>query len=307
MKEALVVGYGSIGKRHARILSKSLNLNVSICSAHYQESTSETQYTIYRSLENALTSTNPDYVVICNTTADHFPAMQQLEKHQFSGVALVEKPVFSHMPHPAFHPSYPCYIAYNLRTHSIMQRLKQALDGSHPISAHFYVGQHLSQWRTSCDQYESYSGCKGKGGGVLRDLSHEIDAAQYLFGPIRRFKAIGGRFSEMITHDAEDHATIVLECGQSTFVTIHLNYIDHVATREYMVHTDTTSLRANFSDHSLTDARDGSLDIPECDGDESYRRMHQAIVERETASLCSYAQGTAIVEWINSEYVEAWR
>ena len=42
-----------------------------------------------------------------------------------------------------------------------------------------------SNWRPKQDYHTSYSAYKNKGGGVLLDLSHELDYATWIFGSLK--------------------------------------------------------------------------------------------------------------------------
>ena len=48
-----------------------------------------------------------------------------------------------------------------------------------------YAGQCLPTWRPESDYKNTYSAKSEKGGGVLRDLSHEIDLCLSLVGLIK--------------------------------------------------------------------------------------------------------------------------
>ena len=63
---ALVVGYGSIGKRHTRILQE-FGLDVAIVSQHSSQKEMES----FSDLEIALQKWNPEYIVIANQTDNH--------------------------------------------------------------------------------------------------------------------------------------------------------------------------------------------------------------------------------------------
>ena len=86
---ALVIGYGSIGKRHVRVL-KDIGFVVAVVSA--QEDVLELSYS---DVGAALVDFSPDYVVICNATHLHFDIMDELAIGNFQGNVLVEKPLFS--------------------------------------------------------------------------------------------------------------------------------------------------------------------------------------------------------------------
>ncbi len=84
----VIVGFGSIGSRHARILSE-LGCSVSVVSSRATDS-----WQCHKDIGAALDISNPDYVVLANRTSDHFPALKQLAQRGHAGVVLVDKPLF---------------------------------------------------------------------------------------------------------------------------------------------------------------------------------------------------------------------
>jgi len=86
---SLVIGYGSIGTRHARIL-KELGCDVGVLSQRVIDFDRS-----YHDLKTALHDLKPEYVMIANRTSEHYPTLCALVKEGFKGVILVEKPLFT--------------------------------------------------------------------------------------------------------------------------------------------------------------------------------------------------------------------
>jgi predicted dehydrogenase len=78
-------------------------------------------------------------------------------------------------------------VGYNLR-HSeslnVFRSLIQENFIGEVISFKSEVGQYLPNWRTNIDYRKSVTAQKSLGGGVLLELSHEIDYIRWIFGPI---------------------------------------------------------------------------------------------------------------------------
>ncbi|MEM7289358.1 MAG: Gfo/Idh/MocA family oxidoreductase, partial [Pseudomonadota bacterium] len=88
MKQALVIGYGSIGKLHCDVL-RSLGFSVSIVSQHALSGDA-----VFRKLDEALRQA-PDYVVIASKTSLHRDQLDELMRSGFEGKIMVEKPLFA--------------------------------------------------------------------------------------------------------------------------------------------------------------------------------------------------------------------
>src|SRR5215471_14335890 len=87
MTIALVVGYGSAGRRHARLLQK-LGCQVAVVSRR------SIDYALrFSSLREALATLAVDYVVVANETSQHAATVEALLAHGFAGRLLVEKPL----------------------------------------------------------------------------------------------------------------------------------------------------------------------------------------------------------------------
>ena len=86
---ALIIGYGSIGRRHAEILQKmDMISNVAICTSQ-----SDIPYETIRSLEE-IPKLNPDYIVISSNTSSHKKQLMFIEENLMGKNILVEKPLF---------------------------------------------------------------------------------------------------------------------------------------------------------------------------------------------------------------------
>src|SRR5215472_1264696 len=131
MPSALVVGLGSIGERHARLLSE-LGHDVAVVSRRGLGDKRRS----YPMLGDALAAERPDYVVVANETAEHHATLMALASAGFAGRVLVEKPLFDRLAPLPEHRFRASFVGYNLRFHPVLQELGRVLEGEHPISAH---------------------------------------------------------------------------------------------------------------------------------------------------------------------------
>lgn len=293
-----VVGYGSIGKRHERVLAGMGNL-VHIVS---QQGLGKPVHSTLSCLMAAL----PDceYVVIANPTAMHHAAIAELALTGFSGRVLVEKPLFDRdlsLPENSF---ASCYVGYNLRFHPVLQRLKKLLEGETVISVNAYAGQYLPDWRPDRDYRLSYSASREDGGGVLRDLSHELDYCTWLFGDWKRVSAVGGHLSDLeIT--TEDCVSLLIQTEKCSAVTIHLDYLDRAGRREVVVHSLRHSFKVDFVAGTLQVDKQPAQLHAIADKDASYRRQHEAVLGTTPGDLCTVKQGQETIRLIEAAHTAA--
>ncbi|MEI6070363.1 MAG: Gfo/Idh/MocA family oxidoreductase [Verrucomicrobiae bacterium] len=289
----LVVGYGSIGQRHAGILF-DLGCEVAVLTNR------ECQFPkVFSKLETALVEWSPDYIVIANRTSEHIETLQVISGCGYRGRILVEKPLCAQAFGSGLtHQFSSAVVGYNLRCHPLLERLKEILESADCIvSAHIYAGSYLPSWRKSRDYRECYSAHGNQGGGVLRDLSHEIDSALWLFGSWRRLSALTGKFSRLEI-DSEDTATILMSTDRCPSVSIHLNYLDRSPRRSMIVNTGDDTIVLDLVNHTIS--MDGKIEKLDFEVAETYRLQHQRVLTNRTQGLCSFEEGLDIVAAIDA-------
>ena len=289
--KALVVGYGSIGSRHARLL-KTLCKEVAVVSKRAVEF-----QPLFATLDQAVSSFKPDYVVIANNTSEHRDTLEHLARLGFDGTVLVEKPLFRDARPLVTHRFKKVWVGYNLRFHPVLQRLRTLLQGKKAVSIQCYVGKYMPGWRPDTPYQQSYSSRKEAGGGVLRDLSHELDFINWLVGPWQELAARGGRFGSLEI-DSEDTFCILMSLSNCTVATIHLNYLDHTPKREVIVVGNDFSFKADLMNHTLE--VNGVIERFESDRDSTYLLQHQAVLAGESKNLCSAEEGLGIMHMIET-------
>ncbi len=285
-----VVGAGSIGSRHQRIL-KQLGHQVSIISANSPNAD-------FKSLSDALERQSFNYIVIASQTSQHFQDFSTLIRKNFKGRVLIEKPVFE-KPHK-LKPNLFSFVAvgYNLRFHPAIIWLKNTLPKLGQISsANFYVGQYLPTWRPDTDYRQSSSAQDISGGGVLRDLSHELDLAQHLFGDWQRLAAIGGKFSELeITTD--DTFSILMSATKCNVVSVHLNYLDQMKQRYITINGNNGTINVDLIGNS---AKFNETEVKfSVDTDDSYAAQHLAVLANDLQNICTIGDALKVVNTIEA-------
>ncbi len=286
---ALVVGMGSIGRRHARLLG-DLGLDVAAVSRRDGVATR-----CYSTLAAALAQERPGYVVIANETAAHRQTLAALAELGFAGTVLVEKPLFERPQKLPENRFSGLFVGYNLRFHPVLREMARLLAEEPAISAQVYVGQYLPDWRPGRDYRTTASASRAAGGGVLRDLSHELDYMTWLFGPCLRVAALGGRFGDLAI-ETDDVQGLLLAFARCPVVTAQLNYLDRQGGRDIVVNTARRTLRADLVTGTLR--VDGEEKHFAIERDDTYRAQHQAALGNRRDGLCTAAEGAAVLDLI---------
>ena len=288
--KVLVVGYGSIGARHANIL-RELGHDV-----HVVTQQCNIGFPFFKSLLEALCSDSFEYIVIANKTSDHFGALKQIVDNGFQGKILVEKPIFDNTAIKSTEFSqFDILVGYNLRFHPLISKLKDLLKRQSIISAAIYFGQYLPNWRPNRDYRTSYSAKKREGGGVLRDLSHEMDYLLWIFGDWQKLTALGGHLSELEV-DTEDVVSVMLETRSCPILNLHINYLDRPPRREIIVNTKSQTVNVDLIRGTLQ--INNTITHQQVERNFTYKEQHLAVLKGNMERLCTLNQGMSVLKMI---------
>jgi predicted dehydrogenase len=250
----LIVGYGSIGQRHLRIV-RALHPSASIAILRQQSGSQVpdgANYCFYN-IEDALKFC-PDVALIASPATHHLAVAIPLAAN---GVhMLIEKPIsdvscyVSDFLEKGMRSNSVIAVGYNLRHSLSLKKFKEMLLQNIvgvPWSVRSEVGQFLPSWRPLSDYKKSVSSQKKLGGGVLLELSHEIDYLQWIFGDIDWVQSVLTRQSNLEI-DVEDSAHIIIgfhkNAGEHALIgTINMDFIRRDATRICTVIGEIGSLR----------------------------------------------------------------
>jgi predicted dehydrogenase len=269
---ALVIGQGSAGQRHARVLAE-IGLTVTTVSRRANVG-------LFTSIAKAVEISNPDYVVVATETIDHARVLADLSSVASHAKILVEKPLFGACPDTSLSAFRELRVGFSLRMHSGLRKLRAEIADQTVVSAQIYCGQYLPDWRPDRDYRDTYSSDRARGGGALHDLSHELDYAGWLFGAYTRVSAIGGSFGSLGIK-ADDSWGILASFERCPIATLQMNYLFRPLRRDCVVVTTEHSYELDFRTHTLS--RDGEcIDRDSVAMDALTRRLHNSFLDDVT-------------------------
>jgi len=289
--KVIVIGYGSIGSRHASVLTE-LGCRVALVSRRNIDFDLS-----YSSLKEALVEEQPEYVIIANQTSEHFETLKTLTELGFEGTILIEKPLFQFARPLSNSWGDNIFVAYNLRFHPLIQKLNDFLKSENIISILAYVGQYLPEWRPQQNYRMHYSAKKEEGGGVLRDLSHELDYLNWICGGWQTITAIGGHYSHLEI-DSDDSFSIMMTTERCPSVMIQMNYLDRISQRKIVVNTDLHTINVDFIKGTFQ--VDAEIDQVKVERNDTYLAQHQSILDHQFEKLCTLAEGMDIMKMIHA-------
>lgn len=251
----LVIGAGSIGKRHLKNLLSLGYRDVFVADSDNSKAKGiEKDFGIkfYGTPAFALEKERPDVTLICVPTHLHifladlalnYNSHIFIEKpisHNLKGIdALIEKADRIHRT---------VMVACNYRFHKVWLTLQKILKSERygaPLLARVVSGYYLPSARTGVNFREVYS-AKRMGGGVILDSGiHLIDYLCALFGDVSRGVCLksSARFLDI---DSEEAAYMLLEHSRGVMSSISLDYVSRKPIHRVEIVTEKGLILSDF-------------------------------------------------------------
>ena len=289
IKKVLIIGYGSIGRRHHKILSKFKG--VEIIKIITKSSIIKKLKIEFKKKE--IQNYDPDYIVICSETNLHFKHLNLINSSLKNKIILVEKPIFSNLKKNIKDINNQIYVGYNLRFHPLLKYLKKYLSQSNDklLSVNIYAGSYLPDWRKNTNYVKSYSASKRKGGGVELDLSHEIDYVSWLFGKFNILEIINSKISSLKI-SSNDHLTLLANFSKKSFLNISLNYYTKIPYRKMIIDYDQKTIHLDLIENKLNIShinpkKNIFKKIINFNRNDTYLDQHLSIFNQNFTNVCS--------------------
>jgi predicted dehydrogenase len=289
MKRIVVVGLGSIGYRHARLLSGREDIILEVCddSPEALEKAQQLKNVqrFHRTYEDALHS-GPDIVFLCTPTQMHVEqSLLALLRgcHVFCekpmttslsiGKALVDV-VNTHSSH--------FNVGFHLHFHQGLLRLKQLIsEGVIGAPVHFSarVGTYVTLVNSATRYQRQHSG------SLFGDYTHQFDLMHWLLGerPTHVF-VHGAERGLMPLGSSPNIADLLFRFSSDMQGHVHLNYIQSPQRHDYevtgtrgWVKLDAENGILNFG---LADDPSVRREVLSQDRDDIYRAEHQSFLDR---------------------------
>lgn len=284
-----IIGFGSIAQRHLKNLRALLpTARIIICHLHSSaaevpEGADEVVFGL-----SALAACKPEIAFVTGPANTHIESC--LEMARCGADVFVEKPL-SHSLDNLDLLSEECrtngrilMVGYVLRFHRPIQVLKDSVakgDIGRVLCARAEVGQYLPDWRPHLGDYrKSVTARRELGGGVLLELSHELDYLRWILGD---FKAVWGFAAQIgnLDIDVEDVAEMILRGANGEMISVHLDMLQRSGGRSCHIHGTDGSLMWKSSSQSVERYRasDGKWEEIFSPGDFERNDMYVAEIE----------------------------
>jgi len=228
MMKVLVVGFGSIGKRHVNNLLLYKNLEVLVVTKQKLISNSK-RVRVFRDLEEAMKE-EPDIALITNETSFHISVAIKLAKRGID--IFIEKPLSDSLKGIKLLQEITkknrlvTMVGCNFRFYPPIVKLKEIVAKSligKIISVQVENGSFLPDWHPYEDYRKGYAARKKLGGGVALTQIHELDYLRWFFGRVLEVRSLSGKFSKLEI-DVDDTSASILRFKNNVICELHLDY-----------------------------------------------------------------------------------
>jgi len=229
MKKILVVGYGSIGKRHVENLLSISNLEIIVCTKRNDINKLKKHTKVYHTINQSLKE-KPDIGIIANETSLHIPTAIKLAKEGLD--LFLEKPLSNSLKDvEKLHAIVKkkkliTQMGCNLRFHPCIKKIKSLIEQQKIgkiISAQVQNCSYLPDYHPWEDYRKGYAARKDLGGGVILTQIHEIDYMYWFFQDVENVISMSGKLSDLDIK-VEDYVSSLLKFRNKIIGELHMDY-----------------------------------------------------------------------------------
>jgi len=284
----VVVGAGSIGKRHARLLNERDDIAVEMVEPNPEALAAAKEEVgdvpAYDSLEEML-KTKPEMVLIATPHGLH--CEQTVAALEAGAAVLCEKPMSNDlesarkMKAAADRTGRLLAIGFSLHFHPPMRRLRQLMvDGA--LGTVIHLDARVGTYYTLMCSKSRYQARQE--GALIYDYAHQPDSFYWLLGRApRRIFAAGMQAGELELSSNPNVVSVICEYDSPLLATIHLNYVQYPQRSEYEAVGDRASAIVDMQKGRIQiyrrDSDEIAVEEAAWDRDELYRDEHQAFID----------------------------
>ena len=236
----LIIGNGSIANRHIKIIKKiDLKSIIYVFIRSKKKFENNSKKIKYINFLNEELCKKIDYFYICSPASTHNNYLFKFIEYKKSKI-FIEKPlgissltieekkiVMSH--------KHRIFIGYNMRFMKIIQYMKKIVRSSNIFLIKIDTSNNLKYWRKT-DYEKSVTALKNKGGGIILELSHELDYLFSIFKSLKIKYSFNSKLSDLKI-DVEDTLHMHLFSMDKTNIILNMNMFSSLQERTIKVFT----------------------------------------------------------------------
>jgi len=248
-KKVLIVGLSSISIKHKTIMNKIGKFDFFLVSKHTKKNKN---FKIIDLLEAKKLFF--DYAFICSSSNKKLQILKQLENN--CNYFFLEKPIADKIQtlkklKIKKKIKDKIYIGYVFRHSDIVKKIKKILLSNKfgkLIGIQVISRSHLPSWRKHISYKKSVSAIKKKGGGVLLELSHEIDLIKYLFGNFEVKNSLLTN-SKSLDINVEERADIILQLKNKVPASLLLDFNSKLNERRMIINFSSRTIDVDLKNN----------------------------------------------------------
>jgi predicted dehydrogenase len=258
--KVLVVGCGSIGRRHIKNLAGLGVSDFVLCDPNEEAlkraATGLEAPELYGDFNKAIEASS-DAAIICTPSNMHLDMSMALAER---GVHLfIEKPL-SHtmegvkeLAELVKEKAVVTMMGMCYRFHPMFLRLKKMLEEESLgtlFHINYYGGHYLPDWHPEADYREEYAARSELGGGVILTSIHGLDNIRWLFGEVHRFRSYVDMVGSLDL-DVEDMALAIMRLESGHYVTWQTDFLQRAPQHRMVIVGEKGTIRCDFIDGTI--------------------------------------------------------
>lgn len=312
----LIIGAGSVGKRHAENFQK-LGVDADCVDPRSDRRAEfEQLYPFAQSfalLSDALKNKSRFCgAIICSPTAFH--VSQASECSSLNIPVLMEKPLSADLESAItlkaqIHDSKaPLLLGYTWRWWPALEKIRSLVsDGrlGQPYYARFNISAHLADWHPWEDYREFFMAHEELGGGALLDESHWIDQMIWLFGMPHTVFGVTKKLSNLEI-SSDDLVELIAFYHKNLIVSVHLDIFGRPHEKSIQIYGDNGSISWSEEKKSvrIVDAS-ANIMVEEFNHDRNFMFERVAaeflsVIQNKSRPSCTIEDGIKVLEIVEA-------
>ena len=188
-----------------------------------------------------------------------------------------------------------------MRFHPIIIFLKKFLNKKKIFSVNITSHSYLPDWR-KIDYRKSVSAKKVLGGGVLLELSHELDFIKWIFDEIKILFSFNKRISKLDIN-TDDILSIIAKLRRNIFLNLNINFFSKIANRTIKIDGDGFSLNADLINNKIKIIEKNKKQIKNFSNFniiDTYKLQFLEIIKKKPSRICTLNQSLNLMKLIET-------
>jgi len=256
--QILIIGSGSIGKRHLRNLINLGYRDICLIRRQKKKLIDFPFLEVYTSIKEACNKNTFNFAIIATPSSMHYQNFIEISNENIPNV-YIEKPIATNINEAIkiekisklkdINVCVGFDLHFDLGLIKVKELLKNNVIGN-ICSFQVEVGQFLPDWRVNEDYRKGMSAKKKLGGGVMLDLIHEFDYVNWIFGPIIKVFGKNNQISNLEI-ETEDVSFNIVQTKSGIFGSIYLDYLQKELSRQCKIVGNNGTIIWNYKDSTV--------------------------------------------------------